>query len=143
MQTEPARIIPGTENPQVIEHSIETDRLGASRSVVGFFSDRPNGGIVRLEEDASSKIQTIFFGIAGTCLGIATLVVALLTFRAMPKQRQSDPETPPLRDEDLPPSDGVELAQLQSPVLSEQTLGLDTVQPAGNIQCEEAATIAV
>lgn len=114
---------------------IGTDSQDASRPVATALADHPTGVIARPEDDASSKIQAIFFGIAGTCIGVASLAVALLTLRAMSKQRQPDPETQPPREEDRSNPGEMELAQ-PSQYVVEQVFELDTVQPAVNTQCE-------
>lgn len=120
---------------------IDTDRLDSSRPVATALADHPTGGIARPEEDPSSKIQAIFFGIAGTCIGVASLAVALLTLRAMSKQRQPDPETPPSREEDRSNPGEMEPAQ-PSIHVAEQIFELDTVQPAENAQRERPVNLS-
>jgi hypothetical protein len=46
------------------------------------------------------QIRAIFFEIVGACIGVATLVVAVLALRKMPKQKLPSPESPPLRRND-------------------------------------------
>jgi hypothetical protein len=122
---------------------IDTDSLDTSRSVATVLANHPTGGIARPEEDASSKIQAIFFGIASTCIGVASLAIALLTLRAMSKQRQPDPETQPPREEDRSDSSEMELTQHPSSTVSGRTLELstelDAVETAVEMQCEEPA----
>lgn len=75
-------------------------------------------------------------------IGVASLAVALLTLRAMSKQRQPDPETPPPRgEEDRSNPSEMELAQ-PSPHVAEQIFELDTVQPAGNTQRERPVNLS-
>jgi hypothetical protein len=132
-----------TRDPPITDDGFETDSLDASRAVTAAVADHPNGGIARLEEDAGSKIQTIFFGIAGTCIGVATLVVAILALKAMPRQRQPDLESPPpTREEDRLPSGGMELAQYPNPSVAEQIFELDAVQPAENVQRDRPANLS-
>lgn len=138
------RSFPTQSGPQLPTSAtifIDTDSLTSSRPVTAALADHPTGGITRPEEDASSKIQAIFFGIAGTCIGVASLAVALLTLRAMSKQRQPDPETPPPREEDRSNPGEMELAQ-PSPHVAEQIFELDTVQPAGNTQRERPVNLS-
>ena len=122
----------------------DTDSLDASRPVGTALADHPTGGIARPEEDPSSKIQAIFFGIAGTCIGVASLAVALLTLRAMSKQRQPDAEMQPAGGEGCSNPGEMELAQHPSSTVSERTLGLrtelDAVETAVEMQCEEPAS---
>ena len=115
----------------------DTNSLGSSRPVATALADHPTGGIARPEEDASSKIQATFFGIAGTCIGVASLAVALLTLRAMSKQRQPDVEMSTPGGEGRPTPGEMELAQHPSSTISEQTLELNTTQPAENEQQHE------
>ena len=140
-QYEPIEPPRDTRDPPIKDDGSDTDSLESSRSSATALADNPTGGIARPEEDTSSKIQAIFFGIAGTCIGVASLAIALLTLRAMTRQRQSDPETPP------PPggegrSGEMELAQHPSSTISEQTFELNATQPAENEQHERPATPA-
>ena len=123
-----------TRDPPITDDGMDANGFDTSRPAKTALADHPTGGIARPEEDASSKIQAIFFGIAGTCIGAASLAVALLTLRAMSKQRQPDPEIPPPREEDRSNPGEMELAQPSQHV--EQVFELDTVQPAGNTQRE-------
>lgn len=85
-------------------------------------------------DDASSKIRTIFFEIVGACIGVATLSVAVLALRRMPKQKQPDLESPPLgRDSHLPS----QRAQLQLTQSFVEPVELDAVQTAIKIQYEQ------
>jgi hypothetical protein len=92
-----------------------------------------SGGVIK-PKGASSNIRTIFFEILGACIGVATLVVAILALRAMPKQRQHDPESPPVTDNGDTPPVGAELEQLPSRGTSVQEPGM--VPPAADIQTE-------
>jgi hypothetical protein len=95
-----------------------------------------SGGIAQPKGDGSSNIRTVFFEILGACVGIATLIVAVLALRAMPKKRQHDPESPPITDNgDLPPV-GAELEQLPSRGTSNQE-PCGVVQQAVVMQCQE------
>ena len=133
-----------TRDRPITNDGMDINGLDASRPVTTPLADHPTGGVARPEEDASSKIQAIFFGIAGTCIGVASLAVALLTLRAMSKQRQPDPETPPPRERDRSNPGEMELTQHPSSIASEQTLELsielDAVETAVDVQCEEPAS---
>jgi hypothetical protein len=85
-------------------------------------------------DDASSKIRTIFFEIVGASIGIATLSVAVLALRRMPKKKQPDLESSPLGPEDHLPSQHAELQLSQSRV---EPVELDAVQTAVEMRHEE------
>jgi hypothetical protein len=107
---------------------LETDRPAGSF--------RHSGGVAQPKGDGSSIIRTVFFEILGACVGVTTLIVAVLALRAMPKKRQHDPESPPVPDNgDLPPV-GAELEQLPSRGTSDQE-PYGMVQPAVVMQCQE------
>jgi hypothetical protein len=106
---------------------LETDRPAESF--------RHSGGIVQPKGDGSSNIRTIFFEILGACVGVATLIVAILALRAMPKQRQHDPESLPVTEIGDIPSVGAELEQLPSHGTSNQEPSI--VQPAADTQGQE------
>jgi hypothetical protein len=85
-------------------------------------------------DDTSSKIRTIFFEIVGACIGVATLTVAVLALRRMPRQQQSDPESPPLgRDNHLPSQH----AELQLTRGRGEPVELDAVHTAVEMHHEE------
>jgi len=83
--------------PSVVNDSIETDTPGAGGSEG---KARPDVSHAGGSDDAGSKIRTIFFEIVGACIGVATLIVAVLALRKMPKQKLPSPESPPLRRND-------------------------------------------
>lgn len=141
-QYEPIEPPRDTRDPPIKDDGSDTGSLESSRSTATALPSYPTGGIARPEEDTRSQIQAIFFGIAGTCIGVASLAVALLTLRAMTRQRQSDPETPPPGGEGRPTPGEMELAQHPSLTISEQTLELNTTQPVENEQHERPATPA-
>jgi hypothetical protein len=87
-----------------------------------------SGGTAKPKADGSSNIRTAFFEILGACVGVATLVVAILALRAMPKQRQHHAESPPVTEIGDIPSVGAELEQLPSHGTSNQ--GPSMVQAA-------------
>jgi hypothetical protein len=94
-----------------------------------------SGGVAPPKGDGSSSVRTVFFEILGACVGVATLIVAVLALRAMPKQRQRDPESPSATDNgDLPPV-GTELEQLSSRGTSNPLP--DMLQPAIDTQGQE------
>jgi hypothetical protein len=95
-----------------------------------------SGGIAQPKGDGNSNIRTVFFEVLGACLGVATLIVAVLALRAMPKKPQHDPESPPVTDNgDISPV-GAELQHLPSHGTSDQEPGI--VQPAVvTMQCQE------
>lgn len=134
-QLEPMNTPLDTRDPPITNDGMDINGYDASRPVVAALTDHPTDGIAKPEEDASSKIQAIFFGIAGTCIGAASLAVALLTLRAMSKQRQPDPETPPPGEEDSSNPGEMEFTQ-PSRYFVEQVFELETVQPAGKTQRE-------
>ena len=128
-----ARDFPTQSEPQLPTATniiIDTNSLDASRPVATALARDPTSGVTKPEEDTGSKIQAIFFGIAGTCIGVASLAVALLSLRAMSRQRQIDPEMPLSREGGRSDSGGMELAQHPSSTASEQTPELSTVQAA-------------
>jgi hypothetical protein len=109
---------------------LETDRPAGSF--------RHSGGVAQPKGDGSSKIRTVFFEILGACVGVATLIVAVLALRAMPKQRQHDPESLPVTDNGDTSPVGAELQHLPSHGTSDQRPGM--VQPAVDTQSQETAT---
>jgi hypothetical protein len=85
-------------------------------------------------DDASSKIRTIFFEIVGAFISIATLSVAVLALRRMPKKKQPDLESSPLGPEDHRPSQHAGLQLSQSRV---EPVELDAVHTAVEMRHEE------
>jgi hypothetical protein len=113
---------------------------GAARSAT---PTRHIGGIAQPKGNGSSNIRTVFFEILGACVGVATLVVAVLALRAMPKQRQHDPESSPVTDNGDQPYVGVELPQLPSYArhgTSTSVLESGLAQPAVDTQSQETET---
>jgi hypothetical protein len=106
---------------------LETDRPAGSF--------RHSGGVAKPKGDGNSNIRTVFFEILGACLGVATLIVAVLALRAMPKKRQHDPESLSVTDNGDLPSVGTELEQLSSHGTSHPQPGI--VQPVVDMQCQE------
>jgi hypothetical protein len=94
-----------------------------------------SGGTAKPKADGSSNIRTAFFEILGACVGVATLIVAILALRAMPKQRQHDPESPPVTEIGDIPSVDVELEQFPSHGASNQEPSM--VPPAVDMQGQE------
>lgn len=78
------------------EASEDSDGTGASISVLEQSrtytarADNPNAKL----QDTGSAIRTILFEVVGACIGVATMVVAILALRRMPMQRQSDQSFP-------------------------------------------------
>lgn len=131
-----ARSFPTQSEPQFSTATTivsDTDGVDSSRPVATALADHPTGGgIARPEEDASSKVQTSFYGIAGTCIGVAALVVGILALRRMPKRgRLEDPESLPLTA--LQHGDPERTPNQDEPV------ELEAVETAVEIQCEEPA----
>jgi hypothetical protein len=113
--------------------STTPDMLETDRPARSF---RHSGGVAQPKGDGSSNIRTAFFEILGACVGVATLIVAVLALRAMPKQHQHDPESPPVTNDGDVPSVGAELEQLPRHGTSNQEP--DMVQPAVDTQCHES-----
>jgi hypothetical protein len=112
-----------------VEHST-TDKARSAEE-----TSSHSGGVAQPKGDGSSNIRTIFFEILGACVGVATLIVAVLALRAMPKQRRHDPESPPVTEIGDIPSVGVEFEQLPSDGASNQEPSM--VQPAVDTQGQE------
>jgi hypothetical protein len=121
-------------DPPIAIDDIDTDSVDTSRAVTAVATDHPNGGLARPEQDASSKIQAIFFRVVAICIGIGTLIVAVLAFRRMPKQKQSNLESPPLGQGSHVPSQD---AEFQLTHIQGEPIELDAVQTAVEMQCEE------
>ena len=133
-----ARSFPTQIEPQLSTTTsivTDTDSLDSSRPVATALADHPTGGgITRPEEDASSKIQAIFFGIAGTCIGVATLIVGVLALRKMPERgRLEDSESQSLECNHRP------AIQHGDPASQDAPVELDAVETAVEMQCEQAA----
>jgi hypothetical protein len=124
----------GAGDPPITIDDVYTDSVDTSRAVTAASTDPPNGGLARPEQDASSKIQAIFFGVAATCIGIATLIVTVLAFRRMPKRKQPNPESPLLERDDHSPCQHAELLVIQS---QREPIELDAMQTAVELQCDE------
>jgi hypothetical protein len=127
-QSIPARAAPindiviATVNARPDSLSTGNSTTGRARSAT---PTSHSGGIA---QPKGSNIRTVFFEILGACVGVATLIVAILALRAMPKKRQHDPEG------DIPPV-GAELEQLPSRGTSIQEPGM--AQPAVDTQSQE------
>jgi hypothetical protein len=86
-----------------------------------------------------AKIRTILFEIVGACIGIATLIVAVLTLGRMPKQKQPGLEPPPLVSSNHLPSQHAESQLTQLTQSHVEPVELDAVQTAIEIQYEQPA----
>ena len=80
-------------------------------------------------DDASSKVRTIFFEVVGACIGIATLCIAILALKRMPKR-------PPLGCNHRQPLQHPELGPTP---IQDAPAELDAVETAVEMQCEEPA----
>ena len=102
----------GTDTPVATDRARPVDPLGH------------NAG-----DDASSKVRTIFFEVVGACIGIATLCIAILALKRMPKR-------PPLGCNHRQPLQHPELGPTP---IQDAPAELDAVETAVEMQCEEPA----
>jgi PPE-repeat protein len=108
-----------------------TDPARTANQIVG------TGGITNPRGDGSSNIRTVFFEILGACIGVATLIVAILALRAMPKKHLHDSESPPVTENGNSPPVGTELEQLPSHGASTSDQEPGMVQQTVDTQSQE------
>lgn len=116
--------------------AIDTDRPDAGRYSKARTADPLSHRAETTGDDADSRIRTIFFETVAACIGLATLITAVLALRRMPKQKQPDPESPPLGRNSHLPSQHAELELTQN---WGEPVEFDVVQTAVEMQCGEPA----
>ena len=89
-------------------------------------------------DDASSKVRAIFFEVVGACIGIATLFIAILALKRMPKRKNPDLESPPLGCNH---HRGLQHGVAERTPNQGEPVELDAVQTAVEMQCEEPAIL--